>query len=101
MVHGPWSIVSLSLDCFGLVGSGSFFLPFLICTHAPLSIFGKLRILDLTESCDEFFENCSCPDAKRLIDEGKIQCGGESQCPPDCELCSYCLIDVLECYEEE
>jgi len=55
----------------------------------------------LTDSCDEFFENCSCPDAKRLIDEGKIQCGGESQCPPDCETCSYCLIDVLECYEEE
>ena len=55
----------------------------------------------MTGSCDAFFDNCSCADAKKLIDDDKIQCGGESQCPPKCEVCRFCLIDVLDCYDEE
>jgi len=60
--------------------------------------YSRRWLLDLAESCDELFRNCQCPSAKFLIDNGRIDCEVE-RCPPGCAVCSFCLEDVLFCYD--
>jgi hypothetical protein len=59
--------------------------------------YSRRWILDISESCDELLQDCKCPSAKRLIEDGKINCQVD-RCPDDCEVCSFCLDDVLSCY---
>lgn len=58
--------------------------------------FAFIRLLDLSESCDELFRNCQCPSAKFSIDNGRIDCEVE-RCPAGCAVCSFCLEEVLDC----
>jgi hypothetical protein len=58
-----------------------------------------VRFLDLAQSCDRSptgeLINCQCFEAQQLIDDGKINCETD-RCPPECEVCSFCLVDVLK-----
>jgi hypothetical protein len=51
-------------------------------------------------SCEENDEgeriNCQCNDAQRRIDNGQIDCSVD-MCPDDCEVCKFCLYNVLDC----
>ena len=58
------------------------------------------RLLDLTETCDDTFSTCQCSDAEQKIANGRINCETD-RCPPECELCSYCLTNILDCYKDE
>lgn len=51
--------------------------------------------MDLSRSCDQFFNGCQCPDAERLVDAGIIICG-QDICPEGCSVCNFCLEDVLD-----
>jgi hypothetical protein len=56
--------------------------------------------LDLSKTCDQYFENCECPDAQRLVDEGRINCS-QAKCPADCAVCNFCLKDVVSCFDTD
>ena len=68
-------------------------------SHVTSSYSQIYRIVDLSKSCDEFLNNCSCPDAQRLVDDGKIICGVDS-CPPGCSVCTFCLEKIIDCKVE-
>lgn len=55
---------------------------------------------DLENSCEQGSygetKNCSCDRAQSLINDGKIECGN-FKCPDDCEVCKYCLNEVIHC----
>jgi hypothetical protein len=55
---------------------------------------------DISESCYDTPGGCKCPTAKKLIDNGKIDCQVD-RCPHDCVVCSFCLEDVLGCYDNQ
>ena len=56
--------------------------------------------MDLSKTCDQYFENCECPDAQRLVDEGRINCS-QTKCPADCAVCNFCLKDVVSCFDTD
>jgi hypothetical protein len=47
-------------------------------------------------SCGEKWETCECTAAQRRIDSGEINCE-TAQCPTGCEVCIYCLMEVIDC----
>jgi hypothetical protein len=57
------------------------------------------RFLDLVQTCEDSgggeFINCQCNHAQRLLDNGQIDCSIH-QCPSECDVCTFCLDDVLE-----
>jgi hypothetical protein len=61
--------------------------------------YDKTWTSDISESCyDTPGGGCQCPSAKELIESGTINCQVD-RCPHDCAVCSFCLEEVLGCYD--
>ena len=54
-------------------------------------------LLDLDKSCTGGdTDSCGCEDARRRISNGEIECGNV-RCPDSCEVCKFCIDEVLGC----
>lgn len=56
---------------------------------------------DLNSSCHTQGgkrRDCTCDDAQRRMEKGQIDCDNFS-CPDDCEVCKFCLVNILGCHD--
>jgi hypothetical protein len=56
----------------------------------------------LSETCipDTNYQGCECRHAEKKIESGDIDCETDV-CPPNCQVCDFCLKKVLNCIGTE